>query len=204
MNPSFDDTKLSAYVDGELDTTTMREVEEFIDRDENARQYLLDTVKTNAHLRASFNEVLQEEVPQHLLVSLSPQRLQAGRSPMLRHFLHMAVATILLLIGFGTATILERNGSKNFTAFVTPLPARYSQVVNEALEYNLSGMPRQWQAPRDSVILTVTPVRTYRDRNGLYYREYRLEITHDMQRARLSGLAYRAANGKWQTKALFF
>ena len=87
---------------------------------------------------------------------------------------------------------------------ILPLPDRYRQIVNETLEHNLSGASRQWREPQIPFMVTVTPIRTYRDQGGLYYREYRLEVTTDTDRNQMKGLAFRDANGNWNTKALYF
>ena len=66
MTTTFDHLTLSAYVDGELDRPTMREVEDFLDEDSHARRFVLDAMRTTVLLRAGSNEALHEPVPQHL------------------------------------------------------------------------------------------------------------------------------------------
>ena len=205
MKKTYDETILSAYVDGELDAATMHEVDSFIQKDDAAASYMLDTVRTTALLRANLNAVLDEEIPQRLLDTLSPQQIaRSRRKPVIRNLIRVAAVLVMGFFGFGLGILMERNTGEHFPAVIAPLPARYGDVVDAALEFNLSGKPREWQAPRAAVAITVTPVKTYRDKSGVYYREYKLEVATGAERSRINGLAYRTGNGKWKTKVLYF
>jgi surface antigen len=205
MRQQFDDITLSSYVDGELDAETMRDVEAFVEADRNARSYVVNAIKTTARLRAFGNQVIHEEVPEHLVSAIRSQPAKmARRKTVIEPLFRMAAAILLILVGFGTGSIIQRNGNQQAPMLSTPLTAQYGHVVNQALEYNLSGTPRQWQAPEGPVIVMVTPVKTYRDKDGLYYREYRLEVSARQERQQINGLAYRTANGRWKTKAVFY
>ena len=81
---------------------------------------------------------------------------------------------------------------------------RGREVVDAALEFNLSGKPREWRAPRGSIAVKVTPVKTYRNQEGIYYREFKMEVITDTRQSRINGLAYRTTGGKWATKVLYF
>mgnify|MGYP001825104364 CR=1 FL=1 len=205
MKKTYDERILSAYIDGELDTATMQDVDLFIEKDEGAARYLLGTVRTTALLRANMNAVLDEEIPQRLADTLSPHQIvKSRRQPVIRNLIRVAAVLVLGFLGFGIGILMERINGQHFPAEIAPLPARYSDVVDAALEFNLSGKPREWQAPRAAVAVTVTPVKTYRDPNGVYYREYKLEVATGAERSRINGLAYRTVNGIWKTKVLYF
>jgi hypothetical protein len=194
---------LSAYLDGELDTTTLHEVDLLLEKDEGARRYILDSVRTTALLRAKMNDILHEDIPQHLFDTLNPRQIsKSHRKALIPSLIRVAAVLILGLLGFGTGMLMERNVGENFSAVITPLPAQYSNVVEAALENNLSGKPREWLAPRARV--TVTPIKTYRNKSGVYYREYHLEVVTKTERSRINGLAYRTGKGQWKTSALFF
>ncbi len=205
MKKTYAETMLSAYIDGELDAATMQEVDLFLEQDQEAGRYMLDTIRTTALLRADMNAVLHEEIPQRLLDTLNPQQIaKSRRKPVIRHLIQVAAVLILGFLGFGIGILMERNTGEHFPAVIAPLPARYRNVVDAALEFNLSGTPREWQAPRAAVAVTVTPVKTYRDKTGVYYREYKLEVATGTERSHINGLAYRTVNGKWKTKVLYF
>jgi len=205
MKKTYDETILSAYIDGELDAATMHDVDLFIQKDEEAVRYMMETVRATALLRANVNAVLHEKIPQRLLDSLRPQQIaRSRRKPLIRNLIRVVAVLILGFLGFGLGSLMERKTGAHLPAVITPLPARYGDVVDAALEYNLSGTPRKWLAPSAAVAITVTPVKTYRDKSGVYYREYKLEVAAGTEHSRINGLAYRAANGKWKTKVLYF
>ena len=205
MNKTYDEAMLSAYIDGELDVATTHEVDLLIEKDEAIARYMLDTVRTTALLRANMNVVMHEEIPQRFLDTLSPQQMaKSRRKPVIRNLIRVAAILTLGFLGIGIGILMEHIPGQHFPVEIAPLPARYSDVVDAALEFNLSGKPREWQAPRAGVAVTVTPVKTYRDQGGVYYREYRLEVATGAERSRINGLAYRTVNGKWKTKVLYF
>jgi hypothetical protein len=205
MKKTFDEKILSAYIDGELDAATMDEVDSCLETDPQAARYILDTVRTTARLKAGMNAILQEEIPQRLLDTLSPQQAaRSRRKPLMRNIMRLAAFIILGVVGFGIGTLMEGNTGDQYPAVIAPLPAHYSEVVDAALEFNLSGKSREWRAPRGSIAVKVTPVKTYRDKAGVYYREYRLEVATDNQRSQINGLAYRTAKGNWTTKVMYF
>lgn len=205
MNQKFDELTLSAYIDGELDAETMREVEAFLEKDPEARKYVLNVLRTTARLRGAMNEALHEDVPEHLVDVVRSHPLKKENRPLIHHpFLRMAAAVVLVLLGFGGGTILDRQSKDMLPILSAPLPAVYSDVVDQALEFNRSGISKEWQAPRDPLAVRVTPVKTYRDKSGRYFREYHLEISAANERRQINGLAYRTAGGKWKTKAVFY
>ena len=67
MIRQFDERTLSAYLDGELDDATMQEVDEFLQKDAGARDYVLNAARTTAFLKAASNAILHEEVPEDLV-----------------------------------------------------------------------------------------------------------------------------------------
>ena len=205
MNAKFDELTLSAYIDGELDTATMQEVDALLEKDVNARQYVLNVLRATARLRGAMNATLHEDVPEHLIDAVRSHPAKKKYRLFLRHpALRTAAAIALVLLGFGAGTILDRQGNDLLPVLSSPLPAAYSHVVDQALEFNCSGIAQEWQAPQDTLAVTVTPVKTYRDKNGRYFREYRLEIATAQERRQIKGLAYRTGTGKWKTSAVFY
>ena len=204
MNPKFDDITLSSYVDGELDPELMREVEAFVESDPDARRYVVNAVKTTARLRESLNKVLYEEVPDHLIQTImsGPQK-KSRLSTMFHPAFRMAAAIILVLVGFGAGWLVPTGGERPSFTMPAPFPASYNQVVQEAMEYNLSGSSRQWQSPENQAVIIVTPVKTYRDKSGQYFREFHMEVTTATEHRQVNGLAYRH-KGEWKTKAVYF
>lgn len=184
----------------------MPAIEHVIESDASARHYVLDAVKSAAHLRANLNSVLEEKVPNRLLNPLTmKQPEQVGRkSRVLRNMISLAAGVILLLTGFLVNEFVDRTGRSLGQAFVEPLSGPYRDVVDAALENYLSGTSHEWRQGLRQVTVRVTPLKTYRDKEGVYYREYRLEVKRNDQTVYVNGLAYRASKGNWKTKALYF
>ena len=204
MTRKFDDITLSSYVDGELDPDSMQEVDAILESDADARRYVVNAIRTTARMRESMNKVLYEEVPEHLINAILPQQeKESWRSSVFQPMVRMAAAIILILLGFGAGWLVPTNGDEPVFTMPAPFPADYNQVLNEAMEHNLSGAPRQWQSPEKRAVIIVTPVKTYRDNNGQYFREFRLEVSTATERRQINGLAYRQ-NGEWKTKAVYF
>jgi anti-sigma factor RsiW len=206
MKKANDENLLSAYIDGELGTEDMQAAEQIIATNASARGYVLDAVKSGARLRSAFNPVLEENVPARLINSIMAQQPQSLRQkpPVLRNLIRIAAAVVLLLTGFLVSQIVDRTAGSREQAFVEPLSGPYRQVVDAALENVLSGTSHEWRNGLRPVTVRVTPLKTYRDKAGIYYREYRLEVKRNNQTMHVNGLAYRAAKGSWKTKALYF
>ena len=205
MKRGFDEEMLSAYMDGELDSAATQMMEEIIDEDESARACIIDAVKAGARLRSTLNPTLDERIPERLLdAAQAVKKNRLHLKPVLSGIIRLAAAVVILLGGFAAGRVLQPGDDKHLPNLTAALPAPYLQVVNEALEHNLSGTPRQWQPAQNSVTVTVTPVRTYRHRDGRYFREFKLEVSGGPQPVRVNGLAYRAEKGRWATKAIFF
>lgn len=205
MKQACDTETLSAYVDGEIDLDTVSRIESQLDKDPEARGYVIDAVKAAARLRATLNQVLNETIPERLLNAAAVRGSAGGRKAVWRSpVIRIAATVFLVMVGFGSGVFFDRNRQETAPGFVPAIPEQCSQVVNKALEYDLSGTVRKWQAPNVSLTVLVTPVRTYRDPRGTYFREYRLEVVTEAETNQIRGLAYRDAQGIWKTKALIF
>ena len=204
MNRKFDDITLSSYVDGELDAESMRAVEAFLESDAEARNYVVNAVRITARLRGAMNNVLHEQVPEQLIDTIFSQPQNKGRqSSLFQPLLRVAASVVLILLGFAAGWLIPTPGDQPAFSMPTPFPAAYNRIVQEAMENNLSGAPRQWQSPEDQAVVTVTPVKTYRDKNGQYFREFRMEVSTATQSRQVNGLAHRQ-KGEWKTKAVYF
>ena len=204
MNPKFDDITLSSYVDGELDEHSMREVEAFVESDSEARRYVVNAIRTSARLRGAMNRTLYEDVPEQLIDTIFPQSKKEGRqSAFFKPFFRLAASIVLILLGFGTGWLIPTGGDEPAFTMPTPFPAGYNRIVQATMEYNLSGAPRQWQSPENQALIIVTPVKTYRDKSGQYFREFRMEVSTATQTRQVKALAHRQ-KGEWKTKAVYF
>lgn len=204
MTTEFDHLTLSAYVDGELDRPTMRDVESFLDRDAQARRFVLDAMRTTVLLRAGSNDALNEPVPERLRqIFAQPAGVasfwRAIRFPAFK----LAAAFALVVIGVGLGlfykTGIELAPQQPFHL----LPTTYQQVINQSLENHLSGDPLSLDLDTGGQRIVITPIKTYRNPDGHYYRGYYLELITDNSRQRFKGMAYRTGRSEWRTTALF-
>lgn len=89
-----------AYVDGQLEASRRRQVEELAARDASLAQTLVAYIAQRNALRDGLAGVVQEPVPQRLLESSRPSRFRAVR-------LAAAVATLLIGAGAGSLATLQ-------------------------------------------------------------------------------------------------
>ena len=130
MNKQFDELTLSAYIDGELDAATMLEVEAFLEKDADARKYVLHVLKTTARLRGVMNEVLHENVPDPLIDAVRSHPVKKGSRTLVRHpSLRIAAAIVLVLLGFGLALF----SSPNTNAVMSSVESRSYGVASATL-----------------------------------------------------------------------
>ena len=92
---TLDEGTLIAYVDGELDTQTAREVEATLAADPQARQYVEHLRALSALTRIAFNDTLHEAVPQGLKdAAMGRTRSEEHTSELQSH--HELVCRLLL------------------------------------------------------------------------------------------------------------
>jgi len=204
MATTFDHLTLSAYVDGELDRPTMREVEDFLDSNNQARRFVLDAMRTTVLLRAGSNEALHEPMPQRLQqVFASPSANSSIWRDIRFPALKLAAAFALVIIGVGLGFIYKPGAESMPHQPFHLLPAAYQQVINQSLETHMSGDPLSLDLDTDGQRIVITPIKTYRNPDGHYYRGYFLELITEDSRQKFKGMAYRTGKSEWQTTALF-
>jgi len=225
---TLDEGTLIAYVDGELDMETVREVEARLAHDENARQYVEHLRALAALARVAFNDTLHEPVPQRLKDAILARRPDAPAAPRtaggaenvvafqprgastVRYAmpggLAAAAAVAFLVLGLGGGyTYSESSSNKAMQLAALSLQQDRSamdQALNQALEVNMSGNALTWNNPDTGRSAAITPVRTYQDKSGKFCREYRKDVTSGEQTETTFGLACREGQGTWKTRYL--
>ena len=200
----FDDATLSAYLDGELDRPTMREIEAYLDQNTEARRHVLDALHATVLLRASGRRVMDEPVPAALENILKTPRRAIVDRLWSRPFRRPAKALAALVLGIGMGWMMRPTPPDIAPGGFPALPAAYLQAVNESLENHLSGVPFIFESAVPGERIVVTPTRTYRNRRGQYYRDYRLELHTGEDHRQLRGLALRTGKSQWETTAIYY
>jgi hypothetical protein len=191
-------------VDGELDRQTMREVERFLDNDAQARQFVLDAMHATVLLRAGGSEAVHEPVPERLRqVFVRPAENTRPWREMRWPALRLAAAVALLVVGAGLGLIFKPGPQSANSLPFHLLPTAYQQAINQSLENHLSGDPFSVDLGDGSRRIVITPIKTYRNPEGQYYRGYDMELIADGHQQRLRGMAYRAGQAEWRTTALY-
>ncbi len=222
-NMTMDEATLIAYVDGELDSVTAREVEERLATDDAAKRFVERHREISSLARVAFNDTMHEEVPEHLKRAINSDSSQAQHmdnanvivipnkkrtSGNWGRALPMAAALAGLLIGAGGG--YEFSGKKHEQNIILAAltleqdNAAMSETLNQALEVNLSGAPMTWSSPASGQSASFTPVNTYQDKTGRFCREYRKDVVVGGEANSTFGLACRNDKGEWKTRYLIF
>ncbi|HEY9079430.1 RT0821/Lpp0805 family surface protein [Magnetovibrio sp.] len=221
---NLDEGTLIAYVDGELDSQTAREVEAKLRDDPQARKFVERLREIAALSRVAFNDTLHEPVPQQLRDAITATLAQAPSSQgaatvdgnvvafqprppaQWRKALPIAAAFAGVLLGLsGGIQYAETNTQKAMQLASMSMmhdQAAMEAALNKALEVNLSGNELAWQNPDSNRSARFTPVRTYQDKSGKYCREYRKDVTTTGKTETTYGLACRTDEGTWKTRYL--
>ncbi|MDH3335461.1 MAG: RT0821/Lpp0805 family surface protein [Rhodospirillaceae bacterium] len=220
---TIDEGTLIAYVDGELDSETARYIEQRIERDDVAKQFVERHREIAALARIAFNDTMHEEVPEHLKSSITrpadvhyiepmtstnvitiPKRSTANWG----YALPIAAAVAGLLIGVGGGYgFAGKKHEQNLR--LAALNAEQDGIamenaLNQALEVNLNDAPMTWSSPASGQTASFTPVNTYQDKTGRFCREYRKDLAVNGKTSSTFGLACRNDKGKWETRYLIF
>ncbi len=211
----FDDTTIIAYVDGELDADTAREVEQQMAVDHAVRVRVERLRAATSLLRGAYNTVLHEDVPTRLVAAClgseslaePPERPAArggwqGWTPSLA----MAATVTALAVGLSGGYILSDWRQEGVVLAASQqqvaLNDAIRQTVNDALENQLSGTPVSWASGDQAITVTVTPLRTYQNSDGQYCREYRQELHQNGARQVREGLSCRTGQDQWEPRLI--
>jgi hypothetical protein len=189
---TFSDEVLMAYADGELDPETRSQVQAAIATDPDVARRVAAHTALRASVRATFDAVLDEPVPERLIAAAHASRAagpasrivplrrkSAVRLPSWQQWGALAASFVLgaLVWQFGSGhrsgVLLERNGRV---------------FASAALAQALSNQLASEQSPQSEVQIGVS----FRSKSGQYCRTFQL---HDANV--LAGLACRA-DEKWQ------
>ena len=205
MAAAFDHLTLSSYVDGELDRRTMQEVEDFLDQDRDARQFVLEAMRTTVLLRAGSTETLHEPIPDRLQETVAPLATppRSFRPEAWFPGVRLAAAFALVVIGVGLGILFKPGAEKGPQQPFHLLPTAYQQVINQSLENQLSGDALALDLETPGLRIVITPIKTYRNKTGQYYRGYTMELISGNEKQTFRGMAYRSGRSDWRTTALF-
>jgi anti-sigma factor RsiW len=127
-----DENTLVAYVDGELDAATAREVEQAIESSPAARNTVAKLRASAALVRAAFADAVHEPPPPGLVALL---RTAKPQPPVRRYALPIAASIALLIgIGIGVGIGIAALGTRPVATAAAEGPM--SHLVDEVAEYH--------------------------------------------------------------------
>jgi hypothetical protein len=178
---TLSDEELMAYVDDELDAETRAAVEERLAADPAACRRLAAQLRLQIELRRSFDPVLVERVPQHLIDAVRAPTTGARAVP--GHRWYALAASVLLGVVVALAVTV---GPRTRASLVVERDGvRAAGALAQVLSSQLSATP----GPRDTAHVAISFVA----RDGRYCRAF---TTADH-----AGLACRDGE-TWQVRAL--
>lgn len=188
-------TKISLFLDGELSNAEMNNIEKIIDKDDDAKTFIINTVKASAYSKSFF----RNEMPENEII-LPGNKKKYNFEFMLR------AASIIFLVGIGiliSNIIYDRSGSKlAFTDnLINPI---YQNILNTALENYKSGVPYKTSIPEIEMHITVIPEKTYKYNDKNYIRKFVITYNLGGKTIGVNGFAERKNKESWQIKTLTF
>jgi anti-sigma factor RsiW len=154
-----DEAELHAYVDGQLDAARSAQVEARLAGDEDAARRVREWMEQRAALRGLHRELLDEPVPQHLLLAAQHLDRRSSRVAQWQRWGGMAAALLLAFgLGWGShvqwqTRVAEITSSPNVNAFARQAVvahAVFSPEVRHPVEVDASQQQHlvQWLSKR--------------------------------------------------------
>lgn len=221
MTP-FDHTTLMAYVDGELDAQTAHEVEQHLLTDPQARRFVENLRSLDNTLQTAYPEPSLDSLhpgliaairasskagqDDHTVVSFAKaktSRVQAFASGNQSWKLLAACLSGLVIGAVGGAEYMTnaiQSAEQNAMATLAQDKTQIAQSIQNTLEFEKSGTSIVWENPETGHMATVTPIRTMKNAQSQFCREYRLEDTLGGETQTTFGVACRNADKKWVTE----
>lgn len=202
---THDDATLLAYLDGELDAAEAQALEADLARDNALAQRLQAFAGSGALLRAALAPATHGRMPPLPQPEFSPVAGGGWR----RFVPHLAIAAAIALmigagLGFGAGDLIARRHLETASAQRARDAAIAEATLKRALESQVSGTPVRWDNPDSGATGTVKPIRTFKNHNDQFCREYERVETTGGRTESVSGIACRSDDGAWRTRAVFY
>lgn len=210
---------LSAYLDGELGAEDVAAIEEALREHPAVRDELEQLRALDALLCDTGRGLMKEPLPIDLVSSVHQQVFgarpgktdESGSASPLRPWLRLrasaaAAALIAGLLAFPAGYYLSSaQQDERLAELRSQIEAdrlAFAQFVAEALERHLSGETVAWRNVQSGSSGSVTPVRTFRNANGEWCREYREEVNLAEEYRARRAIACRSSEGRWRTRLI--
>jgi hypothetical protein len=211
----FDDKTLVAFVDGELDPSEAHEVQSALRQDLELRERVRVLRETASILCTAFAEVASEPIPFRLAQTVAKlagdatqgrdQTIGSTRSGR-RVWVHATSAAVIALVfglagGYVAADYRIHAEQSQKQSIAARGESGVTQLVQVTLEKKLSGTEASWRNPDTGEIVAVEPIRTFKNEEGRYCREYREAIAEQIGSKHVQyGMACRNNDGIWKVQ----
>lgn len=202
----FDDAILMAFVDGELNPAQAYDVQRAIQKDAELMTRVESFRASTALAASAFSTVLQEPIPLRLARTIVGTGGGSKFAMPLTAYRITAAASLAALLlgaggGYGVAGYWQLREQRNLERAAASERDSVGHVVQGALEKQVSGTSVEWRDPDTAETIAIEPVRTFRNQEGRYCREYReADTQRDGAIAIRYGLACRYADGAWKVR----
>lgn len=210
---------LSAYLDGELGADDVAAVEKVLRQSPAAQEELEQLRMLNGLLSDAGRDLMKEPLSIDLVSSVH-QRVfreasdKAGQSASgfaqrdrFPPFIAAAAAALIAMILAFPAGYFVSSSQHDLRLAELRIQLEadrmaFAQFVAQALERRLSGETVAWQNARSGSSGSVTPVRTFRNADGEWCREYREEVNLAEEYRARRAIACRSPEGEWRTRLI--
>ncbi len=211
MEKSINDELIMAYVDGELRGDEKARVEDALNKDEKLKEKARMFRESATMLQGAFDEILSEDIPEHLLGVVKGERQgdssskhtlwdrlkltlnQIFQAPNVHPGL-VAVTACLLIIGF--AAVIYRITNH----YVEPVKAPALSNLAE-FQRGISKTPSGESFLIQEKGIEISPILTFKDKQYSYCREFEMASAsrnESVARPSASGIACLTGKGKWK------
>ena len=200
----IDDTTLMAYLDGEIDDAHAAEIDRAIGEDSGLRDSIVAMRSIDAQIKAALAPALHGPMPRLRVTPLAaapsrPKRFAAS-------WMTAAAASLALLalgtsLGIGVAEYADYRTNKMLAARAAAEQTQAQLAFAQAFEKSISGQTVSWRNPDSGASGGVTPVRTFKNAENQFCREFRQWQTGGITRENKVGIACRE-NGAWRVRAI--
>ena len=202
---AYDDTTIIAYLDGELDETDCAEFERALETDPALPARVEAFAESGMLLRAALAPATHGPMP-----ALPAPDFAASAVPARAAWMPRAIAAAFAFVCLGGAfgylagqRVADRDDAR--VAARIEADGRIREATfQRAMEVEVSGTPVRWRNPDGGAEGLVKPVRTFRNKNDQFCRQYdRSESTGDRGET-VSGIACRDEQGQWRVRAVYY
>ncbi len=199
------DEKLMAYVDGKLTEDESKEIREALSANTDAQERVELLRKSTILLQEVYDTPAHEEVPQHLIEGIINYKDEADARPAILNRIaswfqiqawqpvHALAIAMIFMVGIGAGWFVAGLSRPKLATYT---PIMQGREFSRGLEITPSGESFALGGQK----IQITPVATFKDRQGRYCRQYEVSRQNSGDKPLSYGIACRMAEEQWLTR----